>query len=145
GGEIRRNVLGEQSVGNATRGTAVRLVSGAEIPVGELVVSNVGPGHLVMDLLGAGMVGREIVDKMEEYEWGDSVFVMFVALESPIHYKAGPAARQSAQVHLTDPSLAFFARVYLQCRRGALPSSPMIVSWNDSAIVPGRPPAGKAV
>ena len=145
GGEIRTNVLVEKILGNAKRATAVRLASGAEIPVGELVVSNVDPGHLVMDLLGAGMVGREIVDKMEEYEWGDSVFVMFVALESPIHYKAGPAARQSAHVHLTEPSLDFFARVYLQCRGGALPSAPMIVSWNDSAIDPGRAPAGKAL
>src|SRR5437899_9016378 len=145
GGEIRTNVLVEIILGNAKRATAVRLASGAEIPVGELVVSNVDPGHLVMDLLGAGMVGREIVNKMEEYEWGDSVFVMFVALESPIHYKAGPAARQSAHVHLTEPSLDFFARVYLQCRGGALPLAPMIVSWNDSAIDPSRAPAGKAL
>jgi phytoene dehydrogenase-like protein len=82
---------------------------------------------------------------MERYEWGDSVFVMFVALDRPINYKAGPAARQSAHVHLTEPSLDFFARVYLQCRGGALPSAPMIVSWNDSAIDPSRAPAGKAL
>jgi beta-carotene ketolase (CrtO type) len=113
--------------------------------VEHLVVSNVDPGLLVVDLLGAPMVGEEIVSKMEQYEWGDSVFVMFVALESPINYKAGPAARQSAHVHLTEPSLDFFARVYLQCRGGALPSAPMIVSWNDSAIDPSRAPAGKAL
>jgi phytoene dehydrogenase-like protein len=91
------------------------------------------------------MVGAEIVDKMNHYEWGDSVFVIFVALESPVNYKAGPAAAQSAHVHLTEPSLDFFARVYLQCRGGALPSAPMIVSWNDSAIDPSRAPAGKAL
>ncbi|MBO0696077.1 MAG: NAD(P)/FAD-dependent oxidoreductase, partial [Verrucomicrobia bacterium] len=96
-------------------------------------------------LLGPRMVGQEIVTKMEQYEWGDSVFVMFVALEEPINYKAGAAARQSAHVHLSEPSLDFFARVYLQCRGGALPSAPMIVSWNDSAIDPGRAPAGKAL
>jgi phytoene dehydrogenase-like protein len=98
----------------------------------------VDPGYLVLELLGVGMVGEEIVGKMEQYEWGDSVFVMFVALDSPINYKAGPAARQSAHVHLTEPSLDFFARVYLQCRGGALPSAPMIVSWNDFAIDPSR-------
>src|SRR5438876_814354 len=77
--------------------------------------------------------------------WGDSVFVIFVALESPINYRAGPAARQSAHVHLSEPSLDFFARLYLQCRSGELPSAPMIVSWNDSAIDPSRAPAGKAL
>ena len=91
------------------------------------------------------MVGADIVDKMKLYEWGDSVFVMFVALESPVNYKAGPAARQSAHVHLTEPSLDFLSRVYLQCRGGLLPAAPMIVSWNDSAIDPGRAPAGKAL
>ncbi|PYL51434.1 MAG: hypothetical protein DMF33_10680, partial [Verrucomicrobia bacterium] len=99
----------------------------------------------VIDLLGVGMVGQEIVDKMQRYEWGDSVFVMFVALESPINYKAGPAARQSAHVHLSEPSLEFFARIYLQCRGGVLPAAPMIVSWNDSAIDPSRAPAGRAL
>ena len=144
GGEIRTNVRVEKILGDAKRATAVRLTSGEEIPVGQLIVSNVDPGHLVLDLLGAGMVGQQIVRKMEQYERGDSVFVMFVALDSPINYKAGPAARQSAHVHLTEPSLDFFARVYLECRGGALPSAPMIVSWNDSAIDQSRP-AGKAL
>ncbi len=145
GGEIRTNALVEKILGDAKRATAVRLTSGEEISAGELIVSNIDPGHLITDLLGAEMVGAEIVDKMKLYEWGDSVFVMFVALESPVNYKAGPAARQSAHVHLTEPSLDFFSRVYLQCRGGALPSAPMIVSWNDSAIDPSRAPAGKAL
>ena len=85
GGEIRTNVLVEQILGTAKRATAVRLSSGEVIPVGQLVVSNVDPGHLVLDLLGVGMVGQEIVAKMKQYEWGDSVFVMFVALNSAIN------------------------------------------------------------
>ena len=145
GGEIRTNCHVEKILGDAERATAVRLTNGEEIPVGQLIVSNADPGHLVLDLLGTGMVGQEIAGKMQQYEWGDSVFVIFVALDSPINYKAGPAARQSAHVHLTEPSLDFFARVYLQCRGGALPSAPMIVSWNDSAIDPSRAPAGKAL
>jgi len=144
-GEIRTNARVEQIVGDAKRATAIRLTSGEEIAVGELVVSNVDPGQLVLHLLGPEMVGEEIVGKMGRYEWGDSVFVMFVALSSPINYKAGPAARQSAHVHLSEPSIDFFARIYLQCRGGALPSAPMIVSWNDSAIDPSRAPSGKAL
>jgi phytoene dehydrogenase-like protein len=145
GGEIRTNALVEKIRGDAKRATAVRLTSGEEIPARELIVSNIDPGRLITDLLGAKMVGADIVDKMKLYEWGDSVFVVFVALESPVNYKAGPAARQSAHVHFTEPSLDFLSRVYLQCRGGALPSAPMIVSWNDSAIDPSRAPVGKAL
>lgn len=145
GGDIRTSVLVEKILGDSKRAAAVRLASGEEIPVDGLIVSNTDPAHLVINLLGAAMLGQEIVDKMQRYEWGDSVFVMFVALDSPINYKAGPAARQSAHVHLTEPSLDFLARVYLQCRGGLLPSAPMIVSWNDSAIDPSRAPTGKAL
>ena len=145
GGEIRTNALVEKILEDSKRATAVRLASGEEISVGQLVVSNVDPGHLVLDLLGSEMVEEEIVEKMKRYEWGDSIFVMFVALDSPINYKAGLAARQSAHVHLTEPSLDFFARVYLQCCGGELPATPMIVSWNDSAVDPSRAPTGKAL
>jgi beta-carotene ketolase (CrtO type) len=145
GGETRTNALVEKISGDAKRAIAVRLTSGEEIPASELIVSNIDLGHLITDLLGAELVEADIVEKIKLYEWGDSVFVMFVALESPVNYKAGRAARQSAHVHLTEPSLDFFSRVYLQCRGGALPSAPMIVSWNDSAIDPSRAPAGKAL
>jgi beta-carotene ketolase (CrtO type) len=143
-GEIRTKALVEKILGDVNRATGVRLASGEEIPA-DLLVSNIDPAHLIIHLLGTEMVGAEIVDKMKRFEWGDSVFVMFVALEAPINYKAGPAARQSAHVHLTEPSLDFFAEVYVQCRGGTLPSAPMIVSWNDSAIDPSRAPAGKAL
>jgi len=69
GGEIRTNCHVEKILGDAKRATAVRLANGEEIPVGQLIVSNVDPGHLVLDLLGAGMVGQEIAGKMQQYEW----------------------------------------------------------------------------
>src|SRR5206468_2612349 len=47
GGEIRTNVLIEKILGDSKRASAVRAVGGEEIPVGELIVSNVDPGHLV--------------------------------------------------------------------------------------------------
>src|SRR4029434_5398229 len=64
GGEIRTSVRVEKILGDARRATAVRLTSGEEIPVGQLVVSNVDPGHLVLELLGVGMVGKEIGGQM---------------------------------------------------------------------------------
>ena len=145
GGEIRTGARVEMVTGSADRATGVRLSSSEDVPVGRLVVSSLDPGQLVLDLLGARMVGQEIVDKMERYELGDSVFVLFVALDGPVTYKAGPAAGRSAHVHLTDSTLDFFAQVYAQCRSGALPSAPMIVSWNDSVIDPSRAPEGRAL
>lgn len=145
GGEIRTNARAEKIIGTARGATAVRLVGGEEIPFGRLLVSNIDPPQLVQKLLGAEMVGQTIVDEMQHYEWGDSIFVMYVALDAPVTYKAGDEARRAAHVHLSEPSLDFFARVYLECRGGLLPSAPMIVSWNDSTIDPTRAPQGKAL
>src|SRR5215468_8818569 len=64
GGEIRTNALVEKILGDAKRATAVRLATGEQIPASELIVSNIDPGTLITDLLGAKMVGAEIVDKM---------------------------------------------------------------------------------
>src|SRR5262249_12341895 len=145
GGEIRTNALVQKILGDAKRATAVRLATGEQIPVRELIASNTDPAHLITDLLGAEMVEAEIVDKMKRYEWGDSVFVMFVALKSPINYKSGSAARQSAHVPFTEPCPTSPAGVFLQWRGVSLPPPPMIVSGNDSAIDPSRAPAGKAL
>ena len=93
--EIRTNVRVERILGDSKRASAVRPTSGEEIPAVQLVVSNVDPAQLVINLLGVEMAGRGIIDKMKQYEWGDSVFVLFVALDAPINYKAGPVARQS--------------------------------------------------
>ncbi|HJY52958.1 MAG TPA: NAD(P)/FAD-dependent oxidoreductase, partial [Candidatus Udaeobacter sp.] len=74
GGEIRTNALVEKILGDPKRATSVRLATGEQISVRELIVSNIDPGFLITGLLGAEMVGADIVDKMKLYEWGDSVF-----------------------------------------------------------------------
>lgn len=145
GGVIRTNARVTKILGDAKRATGVQLDDGTEYTATQLVVSAIDPGHLVLNLLGAEMVGNEIVTRMQQYEWGDSVFVMFVALDGPVDYKAGDAARESTHVHLTEPSLDFFAQLYVECRGGMLPGAPMIVSWNDGALDPSRVPAGKGL
>ncbi|HEY9230103.1 MAG TPA: hypothetical protein VIP11_25855 [Gemmatimonadaceae bacterium] len=104
---VHRDVEKTVVVGTPTGATGVRLTTGEEIRAERVVVSNVDPTHLVRDLQGPSMVGQGIVDRTERYELGDSVLVMFVALDRPVNYKAGPEARQSAHVHLSEPSLDY--------------------------------------
>lgn len=143
GGEIRTNAGVEKILMTAGRATGVRLETGEEIPAGQLVVSSVDPGQLALRLLGEEVIGREIAGKMKRYEWGDSAFVIFVALDGPVEYKAGPEAGAAAHVHLTPPSLDALAEAFVQCRGGKLPAAPLVVSWNDSVIDPSRAPEGK--
>jgi beta-carotene ketolase (CrtO type) len=143
GGEIRTSAGVEKILVSSGRATGVRLENGEEIPAGRLVASNVDPGQLVLRLLGEEVVGPEITSKMERYEWGDSTFVIYAALDGPVEYRAGPEAGEAAHVHLTPPSLDAVAMASVQCRGGELPATPLIVSWNDSVIDPSRAPEGK--
>ena len=143
GGEIRTNARVDQILVRAGRATRVRLDTGEEIAARQLVASSVDPGQLVLRLLGAEIVGQEIATKMQRYEWGDSILVIYTALDGPIVYKAGTQAGAAAHVHLTPPSLDALARASDQCRVGKLPVTPLVVSWNDSQIDPSRAPVGK--
>lgn len=143
GGEIRTSAGVERILVREGRAAGVRLESGEEIAAGRLVAASVDPAQLVLRLLGEEVVGAEIAAKMRRYEWGDSAFVIYAALDGPVEYAAGPEAGAAAHVHLTPASLDPIARGAAECRGGLLPATPLIVSWNDSVIDPSRAPAGK--
>ncbi len=140
GGEIRTNAGVDKILVNSGRATGVRLENGEEITATQLVASSVDPGQLVLRFLGEEVVGPGITRKMERYEWGDSAFVIYAALDGPVEYGAGPEAGAAAHVHLTPASLDPLAQGTVECRGGELPATPLIVSWNDSVIDPSRAP-----
>ncbi len=143
GGEIKVNSRVEQILVRAGRATGVRLSTGEEIIARHLVASSVDPAQLVLQLLGTKVVGAEIASKMRRYEWGDSICVIYAALDGPVAYKAGAEASAAVHVHLTPPSLDSLARACDECRVGKLPATPLVVSWNDSMIDSSRTPVGK--
>jgi phytoene dehydrogenase-like protein len=73
----------EKILVDSGRATGVRLENGEEIPAGRLVASGVDPGQFVLRFLGEEVVGPEIAGKMGRYEWGDSAFVIYAALDGP--------------------------------------------------------------
>ena len=145
GGEVRTGATVERITVDGGRATGVRLAGGEEIAAGRLVAASVDPRQLVVTLLGAEVVGTEIAAKAERIEWGDSVLVIYLALDGPVSYAAGAEADRAAHVHLTAPSIDSMATAIDQARAGRLPEAPVIVAWNDSTIDPSRAPPGKAL
>jgi beta-carotene ketolase (CrtO type) len=143
GGEIRTNTKVIKILGTSNRATGVYLASGEEVKAKQLIVSGIDPAQLIIHLLGSDMVGDSLVARMQKYEWGDSVFVIYTALNQPVTYKSGEGARLSPHVHLSHAHLDALAQIYFECRAGKLPTAPLIVSWNDTTIDPSRAPAGK--
>lgn len=143
GGEIRTQVKVEKLLGDKKAASGVRLSTGEEIKASKLIVSNVDPAQLILKIMGKEFIDQGILQQMQQYEWGDSVLVMYVALHEPVHYAAGAGAEQSAQVHLCPPSIDALAQIYVECRGGRLPQAPLIIAWNESKIDATRAPAGK--
>jgi beta-carotene ketolase (CrtO type) len=145
GGQIRTGARVSKIVVEDGRAVAVRLIDGEEIRARQVVASSTDPGQLIIDFLGEENVGSELIQSMHRYEWGDSYFVIYLALDGPLGYGAGAAAGQSPYVHPTSPTLEYFSRIYSDCRSGHLPAEPLMLMCNDSAIDPVRAPSGKAV
>jgi beta-carotene ketolase (CrtO type) len=144
-GEIRTNAQVKKIVVQNGKAIAVQLLDGEEIKSGKLIASNAHPRHLVLDLLGEKEVGAEITRKIRQYELGQPVMVVYLALERPINYKAGSKAGGSVYVHASPPSLDYFSRLFSEARSGLLPEEPFALICNDTAADPSRVPAGKGL
>ncbi|MDQ3696044.1 MAG: NAD(P)/FAD-dependent oxidoreductase [Chloroflexota bacterium] len=143
GGEVRASAGVERILVTNGKATGVRLESGAEILTSGPVISATDPRQLVDRLLGPEAAGSELVAQARRYEWGDAAFIIFVALDGPVAYAAGPELGTAGHVHLTPAGIGAISQAFVECRNGTLPAAPVIVAWNDSAIDPSRVPAGK--
>jgi phytoene dehydrogenase-like protein len=145
GGQVRTGSRVETIEVSDGMAGGVRLEGGEVIAARRLVVSATDPAHLVDRLLGDGVAGETEAAQVRDIEWGDAVMTVYLALDGPVEYAAGPAVGQAAQVHLSPPGLAAMAQASVECRAGMLPVEPFIVAWNNSAVDPGLAPPGKAL
>src|SRR5262245_18752813 len=142
GGTVRTSAPVDEIIVRSGKAAGVRLAGGEEVG-GGLVASSVDPAQLVLKLLGEAVVGSAIADKARRIEWGDSVLVIYTALDGPVDYRAGRSADEAAHVHLTGDSLSTLATAVDECRAGLLPAAPAVVSWNDATIDASRAPEGR--
>lgn len=144
GGAVRTGARVARIAVDGGKATGVALENGETIAAKRLVVSATDPGQLVDGFLGEAVVGSGIAGAMRRYEWGDAAMTIYLALDRPVDYAAGPEVGEAAQVHLSPASLAALSQASLECRAGLLPAEPFIVAWNDSALDPSRVPPGNA-
>lgn len=117
GGEIRVNAGVKSIAVEKGRAASVTLEGGEVIALDGVLASNVDPRHLILDLLGEAQAGESVTAKIKRYDWGQSFFGLYLALDRPVPYRAGPDADQSGYVHLGGPSLDDLAETFAQCRK----------------------------
>ncbi len=145
GGAVRSNAKVAKILVEDGRASGVRLEDGETILVDGIVASGADPAHLVLDLLGEQHAGASLADAMRRYEWGDSFFTIYAALDRPVAYAAGPEPGLAGYVHAGASAVDDLAQAMLECRSGRLPAAPMLGIINEAGIDPGRAPAGKGL
>lgn len=145
GGAIRTGARVERILVARGRARGVRLRGGEEIRCRVAVAANANPARVVLDLLGEEVVGPRIATKLRRYRWGLGALSVFLALERPIDYKAGPAAGIATYVHPSPPDLRYFAGLLDQVRRHTLAERPFVLAANEGAVDPSRAPHGASV
>ena len=119
----------------------VSLANGKNILVRKLVVSSTDPSTLVLKLIGEDYVDSYVVDSMKRYEWGDSIFGIYLALNERLKYNSNPLVGESSQIHISPPTLEYFSKIFYECRSGIIPNNPLSIMSNDSIIDPSRVPS----
>ena len=145
GGEIRVSASVKSVAVEKGRATSLRLENGEVIALEGVLAANVDPRHLALDLLGEAQLGESVVGKIKRYDWGQSFFGIYLALDRPVPYRAGPDADQAGYVHIGGPSLDDLAETFAEARAGLLPKRPMIGAINEAGLDPSRTPAGKGL
>jgi phytoene dehydrogenase-like protein len=124
--------------------TGIRLASGETHEATKAVVAGVAPGALVGKLLPAGSGDAAFDASMRKFRHAPGTMMIHLALDSLPDWRAGEELQRFAYVHLA-PSLEAMARVYQQATAGLLPSEPVLVVGQPTAVDPSRAPEGKHV
>ncbi len=123
--------------------SGVELASGERIGARRAVVANLTPAPLTR-LLPAGGAADATRRALAHYIYGPGTMVVHAALDGPLPWAAGPELAEWGYVHL-GPYVREMAQTYTDAVNGVLPSEPLLVVGQTSAVDPSRAPAGGSV
>jgi len=124
------------------RATGVELASGEVVHAKKAVIANVAPAALLR--LTGGTPDKRYDKGLEKFAHAPGTMMIHLAMDSLPDWAAGDDLKRFAYVHMA-PSLDQMAATYAQAKAGLLPSEPVIVCGQPTAIDPSRAPEGKHV
>lgn len=129
---------------SAGKATGIRLASSETHRARKAVIAGVAPGALPKKLLPNGSGNPAFDASMKKFRHAPGTMMIHLALDSLPDWKAGEELRSFAYVHLA-PSLETMAKAYQEATAGLLPSEPVLVVGQPTAVDPTRAPQGKHV
>ena len=140
GGEVRTFATVRGVSVSGRRATGVELESGERLAARRAVVANLTPGVLFSGMVPSAALPDGFRRRVEGYAYGPGTLMVHAALSGPVPWAAGGDLHEFGYVHL-GPYVDDMARTYAEALAGLLPSSPMLVVGQTTAIDPSRAPA----
>ncbi len=110
----------------------------------KVVIANAHPKLVFGGLLPEGAAPAKYVGEVAKFRAGPGAMMVHLALDGLPDWRAGAELGRFAYVHVA-PDLEMMAKVYAEAAAGMLPSEPVLVVGQPTAIDPSRAPAGKHV
>lgn len=141
GGSIQTGAVVRRIVVEGGRARAVVLADGERVEAARAVVACVTPTALAGELLAPGDLPARARAALGRYAYGPATMMVHLALGGPVPWAAGEELQRYAYVHVA-PYVDDLARTYADALAGRLPSEPLLVVGQTSAVDPTRAPAG---
>jgi phytoene dehydrogenase-like protein len=127
------------------RASAVTTTDGRRFEATRAILAGTGPRALYEGLLrGAADVPAEVRTAAQRYAYGPGTMMIHLAVDDLPDWRAGATVRDYCYVHIA-PYLDDLGIAYAQAQAGLLPSHPMVVVGQPTAVDPSRAPEGKHV
>lgn len=136
GGEVRLGCEASRVHISGGRATAVEL-SGGERVTARHVIANLSPAVLFGRLLADADLPSALRSAARRFRHGPGTMMVHLALAGPAPWRAGEDLAGYAYVHIA-PYVDDLARTYTAASAGLLPSSPLIVVGQTTAVDPSR-------
>jgi phytoene dehydrogenase-like protein len=143
GAEIRTNAPVVRILGAAGAASGIVLADGEEIGARRAVIANLTPGPLTT-LLPEDAAGNATREALDGYTYGPATMMVHAALSGPVPWEAGPELAEWGYVHI-GPYVRDMAQTYTDARNGVLPTDPLLVCGQTSALDPSRAPGDGSV
>jgi phytoene dehydrogenase-like protein len=141
GGELRTSTRVTGIVVRDGRAVGVELDTGERAAATRAVVASVTPTALANDLLREADLPSTIRRALGAFRYGPGTMMLHLALSAPVPWAAGERLTSFAYVHLA-PYVDDLARAYADALAGRLPTEPLLVVGQTSAVDPTRVPDG---
>jgi phytoene dehydrogenase-like protein len=144
GGVVRLNSEVVEVRRESGRAIGIKLASGETVGAKRAVIAGVAPHALASRLLAGGSGDARFDRGAGKFAYGPGTMMVHLAMSDLPDWSAGAELKHFAYVHLA-PDLDMMARAYSEAMAGLLPSEPVLVCGQPTAIDPSRGSEGKHV